>query len=98
MTTPIDQSLLDLVAKKLIGRSFDHPEIKRIFVAGVLLKHCLGEDFIGKRIRPSETPDPFMLNGLDDQKHRQYTFQHRMCSLAENLFILRSAKGLDELI
>jgi len=57
--------------------------------AVVILGHFLGDDFIARRVRLSKTPDPFMLNDLDEYSDNRFVHVQRVCALADYLYELR---------
>jgi hypothetical protein len=66
--------------------------------AVVILRYFLGENFIARRVRLSETPDPFLLNEFDEQSDNRFIHVQRVCALADYLYTLKEVEGFDVLL
>jgi hypothetical protein len=74
-------------------------EISRAYLAAtIIIRYFLGIEFSERYIKPSATPDAFMLNGFDDRQVIRFIHQDRVINLANVLFNLNAEPGFDLLI
>jgi hypothetical protein len=76
---------------------FEERDMRTIAAAYAIIHHFLGNDFMDARLQLLASPDPFMLNKLEQDEDR-YIFMTRVASLADYLFRLRKSPSFATLV
>jgi len=90
-----DRALADKVSEAVA--QFEEQDMREFAAAYAIIHHFLGDDFLDSRLQLLETPDPFMLNKLEQDEDR-YVFMTRVATLADYLFRLRKSPGFATLV
>ena len=88
------------LAKELIRVGDQHdgrPARQRIAMAYPIVFYYLGNPWYVERACLHKNPDPFMLNGFDEESEDRWVYQDRLVDLADALFQLRDCQNFDAL-
>jgi hypothetical protein len=89
---------IELKVAVLVERGLNDDTALLIGVAAEIIKFFLGEEFMERYIRLSETPDNFMCNGFNDSNAYRMVYQDRVALLADFLFKLNADREFKELV